>query len=156
MTQTPQPYSEAETRRQLIDSRLALAGWDVADPSQVVQELDIYVGGDSPGSVRERRAAYAGHRFADYALLLGGKPVAVVEAKKTSRDAEIGQEQARQYAHQIQGRAGGPLPFILYTNGYDAFFWDSERYPPAKVAGFPTRDDLEWLAQRRAARSPWS
>ena len=156
MTHDPQPYSEADTRRQLIDSRLALAGWDVADPSQVVQELNIYVGGDSPGSVRERRAPYAGHRFADYALLLGGKAVAVVEAKKTSRDAEVGQEQARQYAHQIQGRAGGPLPFILYTNGYDAFFWDSERYPPTKVAGFPTRDDLEWLAQRRETRGALS
>ncbi len=36
-----QPYSEADTRQQLIDGRLRLAGWDVRDPSQVIQELEI-------------------------------------------------------------------------------------------------------------------
>lgn len=74
---TPEPYSEADTRQQLIDRRLALAGWNVDDPSQVIQELDIYVGGGKPGPVRERPREYAGHQFADYGLLLGGKPGAV-------------------------------------------------------------------------------
>ena len=35
--------NEAETRQQLIDRMLLLAGWDVSDPSQVIQELDIYI-----------------------------------------------------------------------------------------------------------------
>jgi type I restriction enzyme R subunit len=152
----PQPYSEADTRQQLIDERLRLAGWDLADPSQVIQELDIYVGGASASAVRERGPQYAGHRFADYALVLRGKPAAVVEAKKTSRDAQVGQEQAKQYAEQLARLQGGPLPFVMYTNGHDTFFWDSERYPPDRVVGFPSRDDLEWLVQRRESHGALS
>ncbi|MFN2400154.1 MAG: DEAD/DEAH box helicase family protein [Gemmatimonadaceae bacterium] len=151
-----QPYSETDARRQIIDDRLLLAGWDVDDPSHVIQELDIYVGDGSPRAVRERPRDYAGHRFADYALLLGGKPAAVVEAKKTSRDAQLGQEQAKQYAEQLQRIHKSALPFILYTNGYETFFWDSEHYPPSKVSGFPTRDDLEWLVKSRETRGPLS
>jgi type I restriction enzyme R subunit len=151
-----EPYSEADTRRQLIDDRLRLAGWNVDDPSQVIQELDIYVSDGKSGAVREPRTAYAGHQFADYGLLLRGKPAAVVEAKKTSRDAEVGQEQARQYAEGLKGMHGGALPLILYTNGRDTFFWDSEHYPPAKVFGFPTVDDLEWMALRGETRGALS
>ncbi len=151
-----QPYSEADTRQQIIDRRLRLAGWDVADPTQVIQELDIYAGGKGGRPARERPLAKAGHEFADYALVLRGKPAAVIEAKKTSRDAQVGQEQAKQYAENVQRMNGGPLPFVMYTNGYDTFFWDSERYPPAKVTGFPTRDDLEWLTERRAIRGTLS
>lgn len=152
----PEPYSEADTRQDLIDARLRLAGWDVADPSQVIQELDIYVGGGSTAAVRGVPRGYAGHRFADYALVLRGKPAAVIEAKKTSRDAQVGQEQAKQYAEQLQRLEKGALPFVMYTNGHNTYFWDSEHYAPVQVAGFPTHDDLEWLAQRRETQRPLS
>ncbi len=151
------PYSESDTRQQIIDHRLRLAGWDVNDPSQVIQELDIYVGDEGrTGAVREPRREYAGHQFADYGLLLRGLPTAVVEAKKTSRDAEVGQEQAKQYAEHLKRIHGGSLPFIMYSNGHDTFFWDSERYPPAKVFGFPTPSDLEWLVERQSGRGALS
>ena len=52
------------------------------------------------------------------------KPLAVVEAKKSSRDAAIGREQAKQYCHNIQKQLGGELPFCFYTNGHEIFFWD--------------------------------
>ena len=134
--------NEAQTRKEIIDKRLKIAGWDVLNPSQVTQELDIWVG--LPQGVREPKTPYQGHLFADYALLTKeGKPVAVVEAKKTSVDAEIGKEQARNYAEKIQKANGGLMPFVFYTNGYDIFFWDTERYPPRKVFGFPTIADLE-------------
>src|SRR2546425_6335707 len=95
---TPEPYSEADTRQQVIDHRLRLAGWDLDDPSQVIQELDIYVAEGPAAVARERvRRPYAGHQFADYGLVLRGTPTAVIEAKKTSRDAQLGQEQALQY-----------------------------------------------------------
>lgn len=151
-----QPYSEADARQQIIDNRLRLAGWNVDDPSQVIQELDIYVGAGGGGEAGERQSRYEAHRFADYALLLRGKPAAVVEAKKTSRDAELGQEQAKQYAEQLHQIHRGALPLILYTNGYDTFFWDSEHYSPSKVTGFPSHDDLEWLAARQETRRPLS
>ena len=154
---TRDPYSEADARRELIDRNLHLAGWNVDDPSQISQELDIYLDAGTVGAVRERtREEYTGHQFADYALQLTGKPAAVVEAKKTSRDARVGQEQARQYAENIHRILGGQLPFIMYTNGHDTCFWDSEFYPPTKVFGFPTPLDLEWLAQKRETRGPLS
>ena len=81
--------NEAQTRKEIIDKRLKVAGWDVMDPSQVTQELDIWVGLSQ--GVREPQTHYEGHLFADYALLSKeGRPVAVVEAKKTSVDAEVG------------------------------------------------------------------
>lgn len=136
--------NEAQTRRELIDTRLKIAGWDVLNPSLVTQELDIWRGLPSRG-INESQSPYQGHLFVDYALLSKeGKPIAVVEAKKTSVNAEVGKEQARNYAEKIQkSNSGGPMPFVFYTNGYDIFFWDTERYPPRKIFGFPTIADLE-------------
>lgn len=48
------------------------------------------------------------------------------------------------------------MPFILYTNGHDIFFWDSERYPPRQVYGFPRLDDLEHMRFQRQERRPLS
>ena len=87
--------NEAQTRKQLIDTKLALAGWNVNDPSQVTEELDIDLS-EAGHTVAEPTSKYSGHQFADYALLLHGKPVAVVEAKKASKSAELGKEQALQ------------------------------------------------------------
>ncbi|GAJ02190.1 unnamed protein product, partial [marine sediment metagenome] len=90
---------------------------------------------------------YSGHLFSDYALLgKDGYPLAVVEAKKASRNAEEGKLQAVEYAINIQkNNPGKDMPFVLYTNGHEIHFWDKERYPPRKVYGFPARDDLERL-----------
>ena len=146
--------TEAETRQQLIDTKLGLAGWNVDDPAQVIEELDIHLA-DAGYPVRpDPNDPYTGHQYADYGLLLAGKPIAVVEAKRASKDAELGQEQALQYAQNLQRIHGGRIPFVMYTNGYDIYFWDSDTYPPVKVLGFPTRDDLEWLDQRRESRRP--
>ena len=85
--------SEAQTRSELIDQQLAQAGWNVKDPSQVVEEFDILTA--LPEGVAEPRTPYEGHQFSDYVLLgKDRKPLAVIEAKKTSRDAAIGREQA--------------------------------------------------------------
>ena len=75
--------TEAETRRQLIDKNLLLAGWNVQDPSQVIQELDIHLEAAGIPVMKDPPSPYTGHQFADYALQLHGTPVAVVEAKRT-------------------------------------------------------------------------
>ena len=152
----PVDLNEAETRRRLIDEDLRLAGWELDDPSKVIQELDIKLSDPTPPRVAEPEGPWAGHQFADYGLLMHGKPAAVVEAKRTSKDAELGREQALRYATNLQRIHGGPLPFILYTNGYETFLWEHGFYPPVKIHGFPTQDDLEWMAQRRQARKPLS
>ena len=97
--------SEAETRKKLIDKKLKDAGWDVDNLSHVSQEFDISV--PLPEGVREPRTPYEGHQFSDYVLLgRDAKPLAVVEAKKTSKDAAIGREQAKQYCYNIQKQNG--------------------------------------------------
>ena len=126
--------NESNTRKELIDLQLREAGWDVNDKTQVVQEFDIIV---NDNIVSEPRGKYSGHQFSDYVLLgKDGKILAVVEAKKTSKDAEIGREQAKQYCYNIQKEKGGELPFCFYTNGHDIFFWNLKHYPPKKVIGF--------------------
>lgn len=142
--------NEKLTRKEIIDTRLKQAGWIVSDRTQVVEEYDIIVDKDL---VKEAPSPYAGHQYSDYVLLgKDGKPLAVVEAKKTSVDAALGREQAKQYCYNIQSTQGGDLPFCFYTNGYDIYLWDLENYPPKKVYGFPTRDDLERYAYIRKAR----
>lgn len=145
--------SEALTRSELIDLKLAWSGWNTKDPTQVVEEFDILT--SLPEGVAEPRTPYEGHQFSDYVLLgKDAKPLAVIEAKRTSKDAAIGREQAKQYCYNIQRQLGGELPFCLYTNGHEIYFWDLENAPPRKVVGFPTRDDLERFAYIRRNRKP--
>jgi type I restriction enzyme, R subunit len=147
--------NEATTRQQIIDIRLQKAGWNVGDPLQVTSELDIWIG--LPDGVEEPEHEYQGFQFADYALLGDdGYPLAIVEAKKTSKDARVGQEQARQYAENIQRNSGKDMPFVFYTNGHDIYFWDTEKYPPRKVYGFPSKSDLERLLFLRKNEKPLS
>ena len=145
--------NEAKTRKELIDIQLADAGWNIDDNSQVSIEFDINV--DLPDGVSEPQTPYQGHQFSDYVLHgKNGKVLAVVEAKKTSVDAELGREQAKQYCQNIQKESGGELPFCFYTNGHEIFYWDLGNYPPKKVIGFPTREDLERYQYIRRNRKP--
>ena len=148
-----QMTNEKDTRREIIDRRLAAAGWDVTDLSQVKPELGIRIASDN--AVADQPESYQSKQFSDYALLgKDGKALAVVEAKKSSVDAAIGREQAKQYCYHIQKQHGGELPFCFYTNGHEIFFWDLENYPPRRIVGFPTRDDLERLQYIRRNRKP--
>lgn len=145
--------TEAQTRSEIIDKLLEDSGWNVEDPMQVIEEFDILTA--LPYGVAEPRSRYDGHQFSDYVLLgKDGKPLAVIEAKKTSKDAAIGREQAKQYCFNIQKQLGCEVPFCFYTNGLDIFFWDLDNYPPRRVIGFPTRDDLERFQYIRRNRKP--
>lgn len=143
---TVKNMSEAQTRKDIIDKRLLEVGWDVKNPSLVVSEHEIL----------HQHANTTGVGYSDY-ILLGrdGVPLAVVEAKKSTTNAEKGREQAKQYADGIQ-KMYGVRPFIFYTNGYDIYFWDDSRYPPRKVYGFFTRDDLETIKYQNDHRRPLS
>ena len=145
--------TESQTRAQIIDRLLSESGWNVTDPTQVVEEFDIIV--SEVNCVAEPASPYGGHQFSDYVLLgKDRKPLAVVEAKKTSKDAAMGREQAKQYCYNIQKQLGGELPFCFYTNGHEIYFWDLDNYPPRKIVGFPTRDDLERFQYIRRNRKP--
>lgn len=140
--------TEKLTRKEIIDLRLKKAGWIITDRTQVIEEFNIQL-----QIVEEPTNKYQGQQFSDYVLLgKDGKPLAVVEAKKTSVDAAIGREQAKQYCENIMQTQGTELPFCFYTNGHDIYFWDLDNYPPKKVHGFPTRADLARYAYLRRCR----
>lgn len=140
--------NESTTRKELIDIQLEEAGWDVNDHTQVGSEY-LVVGGANESDLKY------GTTFSDYVLLgKNGKPLAVIEAKKSSKDANIGKEQAKQYCYNIQKQTKDILPFCFYTNGHDIFFWDLENAPPRKVIGYPTREDLERYQYIREAKKP--
>ena len=126
--------NELETRVKLIDKRLLDASWDVSDITQVVKEYTL-----------SATSSYS-IQFVDYVLLgRNGKPLAVIEAKQISKDAQLGREQAKQYAQRITDEKNVPLPFCFYTNGTDIFFWDIGNHSPRKIHAFPTLEDLERL-----------
>ena len=75
----------------------------------------------------------------------------MVEAKRTMKSAQAGQEQAKLYADALEAKFG-QRPIIFYTNGYETWIWDDLRYPPRAVQGFYTKDELDLLIQRRASR----
>jgi len=136
-------FNEEVTRRRLIDQALVTAGWNVgingANTEQVRQEVRLAT---MPTST--------GEGFADYVLYGDdGKPLAVIEAKKTAKDARVGAEQARMYAACLE-RETGVRPTIFFTNGVDVFLWDdAQGYPFRKVYGFYSKDSLEFLAHQR-------
>ncbi len=142
--------SEGQTRQDLINKRLRAAGWNLDDRSQVVEELAVEQ--SKPDTAREPQTNYG---YSDYALIgKDGKTIAIIEAKKSANDAEIGREQAKQYCYNILPKNNGTLPFCYYSNGHDIFFWDLENYPPRKVYGFPSREDLERLHYIRKGKKP--
>lgn len=74
-------------------------------PIQVIEEFDILT--ELPEGIAEPQTPYQGHQFSDYVLLgKNRRPLAVVEEKKTSKDAALGREQAKQYCYNIQKQLG--------------------------------------------------
>jgi len=137
--------TEQQTRQELIDTKLLKSGWDVSNHTQVQIEFN------------NTSTHNNSEQFSDYVLLAqDGKPLAVVEAKKTSKDAKLGREQAKQYCENIQREQNIDLPFCFYTNGNDIYFWDIGNYPPRKIYTFPTREDLERLRHINRYKKPLS
>ncbi|KVC42482.1 restriction endonuclease subunit R [Burkholderia pseudomultivorans] len=134
------PDTEAQTRTRRIDADLARAGWSGARRNLVEEHL-LHTG--------EPDGEYGGRGFADYVLLdRAGTPIAVVEAKRSSRDELAGKHQAAEYADAIRVKYGIE-PFIYLTNGREIQFWDRGRYAPRRVTGFHTREDLERLIHQK-------
>jgi len=137
-------YSEAETRDTFIDMLLAEAGWPLADPKD--REFEV-TGMPNNG----------GKGFVDYVLWGDdGLPLAIVEAKRTTKSPQVGQQQAKLYADCLEAMFGR-RPVIFYTNGYEHHLWDDAAgYPPREVQGFYTRNELELMIRRRDGRKPLS
>jgi type I restriction enzyme R subunit len=134
--------SEKETRQERIDLQLGRAGWAVGS-WQVSEELLV----ETVSGIRELAKGFRkANEFVDYALLDSiGRPLAIVEAKRSSRDPLEGERQAADYADALRTKHGTE-PFVFLANGDEIWFWHRALYPPRKVSGFFTEEDLLRLA----------
>lgn len=135
-------FNEAQTRQHLIDIDLKSVGWYLAHEGKDTEYpvTGMPVTADNP----------KGNGYIDYVLWDdNGKPLAIIEAKRTSKDVEVGKHQAVLYANCLE-QMHGQRPVIFYTNGYETKLWDDTFYSaPRRVYGFYTKDELQWLIQKR-------
>ncbi|MEE0701071.1 MAG: DEAD/DEAH box helicase family protein, partial [Anaerotignum sp.] len=135
--------SEFATRKRFIDVDLRDAGWKftgVDADVQVEYEVDGMAG----------KAGQKG--YADYVLFgKDGLPLAVVEAKRASKDPNNGWKQAVLYADCLE-RKFGRRPMIFITNGFETYYWDDQTSPKRQVSGIFSKNDLQKLMNRRTER----
>ena len=131
-------FSEEETRFKLIDEQLAAAGWKVGNrgqsTAQIGQEVEVL-----------HQPTDSGLGYADYVFWdENGKPLGVLETKKTAVDADRGKMQAKYYADGLE-KMHGQRPVIFYSNGYETFIWDDAKgEPPRPLFGFYSQDSLQY------------
>ena len=132
-------WNEDTTRRLIIDLALQRAGWPLDQEDDREYEVTGMPNASELG-------------YADYVLWGDdGKPLAVIEAKKTTVDPAVGRQQAKLYADCLEAMHG-QRPIIYYTNGYETYLWDDQAYAPRPVAGFHKKDELASLLHRRVHR----
>lgn len=140
----PEELTEFETRKLYIDTDLLDCGWKLAGPAaDVIEELRLDNLDGIQGDVG----------FADYVLFgKDGLPLAVIEAKKTSKDPREGRFQARIYADTLE-MIYKRRPMMFMTNGFNTIFWDDVTGPERQVSGVFSKSDLQRLMDRRLSHS---
>lgn len=132
--------SEFQTRKRFIDVDLRALGWRFDGPAADVQEE--FEVGDMNGVLGQKG-------YVDYVLFgRDGLPLAVLEAKRTSKDPNVGRKQAMLYADALERRFGR-RPMLFTSNGFETCFWDDQTGPQRQVSGFFSKDDLQRLMNRR-------
>jgi len=95
------------------------------------------------------QASSPGRQRADYLLCdRRGRPLAVIEAKRSAIEPYSAKQQALPYAKTLGA------PFIFLTNGELIYFWDYTNDDARIVNSFFSRRDLERLVEMRASRKP--
>lgn len=139
----PADISEFTTRKKYIDVDLKSMGWKFGgNDADVWEEYEV----------NDMNGVFGQKGYADYVLSgKDGMPLAVIEAKRSSKDPNIGRKQAVLYADCLE-RKFGRRPVMFTSNGFETYFWDDKTSPQRKVSGFFTKDDLEKLINRRDTR----
>ena len=139
--------TEAITRKDLIDIDLRELGWIMDGPDANVRtEVPVADFQGVPGKTG----------YVDYVLYgRDNLPLAIIEAKRTSRDEREGRNQARDYADCLE-RACGRRPMIFLTNGYETRFAEQDLIGEHPVSGIFTQDSLQRLMNRRRDRKELS
>ncbi len=143
----PADLSEFKTRKIYIDVDLKFMGWKFSGTDADVWE---------EYEVNGMNGVFGQKGYADYVLFgRDGLPLAVIEAKRSSKDPNIGRKQAVLYADCLE-RKFGRRPMMFTSNGFETYFWDDMSSPQRKVSGFFTKSDLEKLMNRRETRKKLS
>ena len=139
----PEDLSEFKTRKIYIDVDMKQMGWKfTGTDADVREEYEVEDMAGVPGQPG----------YCDYVLFgKDGLPLAVVEAKRTSKDPNIGRKQAVLYADCLEQKFGR-RPMMFTTNGFETYFWDDQSGPQRKVSGIFSKDDLQKLMNRREER----
>lgn len=142
---TAADLTEAETRQKIIDIDLKAMGWKFTGPDADVRtEYEV----DNMNGVLGQKG------YADYVLMgKDGLPLAVIEAKRSTKDPNIGRKQAQLYADCLEQKFGR-RPMLFTTNGYTTYFWDEQSGPQRAVSGVFCKDDLQKLMNRRTEKKP--
>lgn len=136
--------SEAETRRRFIDLLLREAGWDVLDTEGDIQPGKACIEVEVLGMPNNEGIGYA-----DYVLFgPDRKPLAVIEAKRTSVNPTAGEHQAELYADCLEKKYG-VRPVIYFTNGFKHFVVDRLGFPKREISAFHSLEDLQVLHHRQ-------
>ena len=152
-------YSTEADARIVIDDLLRQAGWNPADKSQVLTEVSIrdtcWVIAEpvAPYGYKPSRKTKDGDEIAtgraDYVLMdRRGRPLAIVEAKRSAIEPYQAKQQALPYAKAIGA------PFIFLTNGELIYFWDYGNDDARIVNSFFSCRDLERIVEMRSTRKP--
>ncbi len=135
--------SEFKTRKTYIDVDMKGMGWKFSGTDADVQEE--YPVDGMAGVVGQTG-------FVDYVLFgKDGLPLALVEAKRTSRDPNTGRRQALLYADCLERRFNR-RPMMFTTNGFETYFWDDQTSPQRKVSRIFSKEDLQKLMNGRTQR----
>ena len=135
--------SEFRTRKTYIDVDMKEMGWKFSGTDADVQEE--YPVDGMAGVVGQTG-------FVDYVLFgKDGLPLALVEAKRTSRDPNTGRRQALLYADCLERRFNR-RPMMFTTNGFETYFWDDQTSPQRKVSRIFSKEDLQKLMNGRTQR----
>ena len=140
-TYVPKPLdiSEYKTRKIYIDAMLDDAGW--TEGKDWINEYEL------PGMPNKSEVG-----FADYVLFGDdGRPLAVLEAKRTCVDVSKGRQQAKLYADLLEKKFGR-RPVIFLSNGFDTRITDN-LYPERRVATVYSKRDLEKLFNLQTMRT---
>ena len=135
--------SEFKTRKIYIDVDMKQMGWKFTGvDADVQEEYEV-----------EGMAGVVGQLgYCDYVLFgKDGMPLALVEAKRSSKDPNIGRKQAVLYANCLE-RKFGRRPMMFTTNGFETYFWDDLSAPQRPVSGIFSKDDLQKLMNRRSEK----
>ncbi|MFA0846883.1 MAG: DEAD/DEAH box helicase family protein [Methanobacterium formicicum] len=133
--------SEFRTRKQFIDPELKREGWTSKYIKEEVNSVKSNFK-DKKIVIFDKNPQHNVDRFIDYLLLDEDyTPLAIIEAKRFSKDAETGRIQARTYAQDIESQINKKIPIFL-TNGEKWIFID-EYGMERKVSGVFSQTDLK-------------